>query len=531
MPKQNNDINATLNRLKSMLVRRRWWVLVTTCVVSIGVIRASYLLPNHYRSEAVIFMANPSVSGQYVTPNNITNEMEAIDTITREILSRERLQQIIDEFGLYPHQRQIGNIALTALMHSDIEVLPLSKNPERRPMNAFLIAFTATDPWTAQKVTSRLTSLYIEKSQQTEQQVDTGTTTFLEQQLESAQADLDRRTALLQSFKMKNLGQLPEQQGDNLQVLSGLQFHLQATQTDLARARQQHTYLLAMLLQYAPASEAQGYNAAVPVPGSQAALQDDLARLRRERNELLARYSPLYPDAVAVNQQIADEEAQLKKAASSPRPAAVSKAETSEAATASLSLDPAAIQLRSQLQANEMEIEDGQKQAGQLTAQIATYQQRLALTPVREQQMEELQRTYDLSKQHYADLLNKKTQSELATRLAAQQSNEQFRVIDPASLPLKPAGPQRQKIALGGLAGALVLGLALGFLIEARDCSFHVENEARAYFPVPLVIGIPPLLTDGEKRRRVRRMRLGWAMGCLMLVLLAAAQFYAFRNG
>jgi len=530
LPEQNSDINATLNRLKGILVRRCWWILVITCVVSLGVIPASYLLPNHYRSEAIIFMANPGVSGQYVTPNNTTNEMEAIDTITREILSRDRLQKIADEYGLYPRQRQTGSAALAALMRNDIEVLPLSKNPERRPMNAFLVAFTATDPWTAQKVTSSLISLFIEKNKLTEQQVNSGTTSFLEQQLQSAKDDLDREAATLQSFKMQYLGQLPEQQGENLQVLAGLQFQLQGLQSELTHARQQHAYLQAMISQYTPVNGAHGSDAA-QAPGSLAAIQEDLARLRRQRADLLSRYSPLYPDVVAVNQQISDEESQLYRSASPPKPSSESKTVASDAAVAGSPLEPAAIQLRSQLQANEMEIEDAQKQSRQLTAQIANYQQRLTFTPVREQRLEEVQRNFDLSKQHYADLLNKKTQSELATKLAAQQSNQQFQVIDPASLPLKPAGPNRQKIALGGVAGGLVLGLGIGLLVEARDRSFHIENEARAYFPLPLVLGIPPLLTVRERRVRVRRMRLGWAIGCLMLLMLVAAQVYVYRNG
>jgi polysaccharide biosynthesis transport protein len=530
MPEQNSDINVVLARLKGIVARRCWWILIPACIVSLAVIRASYLLPNHYRSEAIIFMAAPHISSEYVVPNDTTNTMEAIDAVTREVLSRARLLDIIDEFGLYPKQRMIGNAALGALMRDDIEVLPLSKNPERKPMNAFLIAFTANDPWTAQKVTNRLASLFIEQNEQTQQQIDTGTTSFLEEQLAAAQSDLDRQEAVLQNFKVKNLGHLPEQQSNNLQVYSGLQFQLQTTQADLARARQQHTYLMAMLSQYAPAASGeQSSNAAAAVPGSLASLEEDLGRLRHQREDLLSRFSPQYPDVVAIDHRIADEEAELNKAASSIKPATSDK--PADTAAIRMPLDPAAVQLRSQLQANEMEMRDEQKQIEQIQTQISTYQQRLTLTPLLEQQLEELQRSYDLARQHYADLLNKKTQSELATKLAVRQSSEQFQIIDPASLPLKPSGPQRQKIALGGLAGGLVLGLALAFLVEARDRSFHAESEMRGYFPVPIIIGVPPLLTSREKHKKARGLALTWALSCLMLLLLGAAQFYVYRIG
>lgn len=530
MPEQNSDINVVLERVKGILARRCWWILIPACVVSLVVIRASYLLPNHYRSEAIIFMAAPHISSEYVIPNDTTNTMEAIDAVTREVLSRARLLDIIDEFGLYPKQRKIGNAALGALMRNDIEVLPLSKNPERKPMNVFLIAFTANDPLTAQKVTNRLASLFIEQNVQSQQQIDAGTTSFLQEQLASAQSDLDRQEAVLQNFKAKNLGHLPEQQSNNLQVYSGLQFQLQTTQADLARARQQHTYLMAMLSQYAPtATGAQNSNSTAAGSGSLASIQEELVRLHHQREDLLSRFSPQYPDVVAIDHRIADEEAELNKAASSTKPTTSEK--PADAAAIRLPLDPAAVQLRSQLQANEMEIRDEQKQIGHLQAQLATYQQRLTLTPLLEQQLDELQRSYDLANQHYTNLLNKKTQSELATKLAVRQSSEQFQIVDPASLPLKPAGPQRQKIALGGLAMGLALGLALAFLVEARDRSFHAESEIRGYFPIPIIIGVPPLLTAGEKHKKARGLALTWALSCLMILLLGAAQFFVYRIG
>lgn len=531
MPEQNGDVNAILNHLKGIVIRRKWWISIITCLVSLVTIRLSYLLPDHYRSEAIIFMANARVSEQYVVPNNRMNTMEAIDAVTRGVLSRARLLQIIDEYNLYPTQRQIGPAALGALMRNDIEVLPLSKNPERRPMNAFLIAFTATDPATAQKVTQRLASLFIEENQQAQQDIDAGTTSFLEGQLETARADIDRQAASLQAFKMRNLGQLPQQQADNLQALSGLQFQLQSAQSDLSRARQQHAYLLAMLSQYGSSSEAQGSEPDSAGSNSLASLQQDLARLHHERDELLARYSPLYPDVVSIDHRIAEEEAKLSQLANAPKTPTKNNSETSASGSFRYPADPAAVQLRSQLQANEMEIQDAQSQALRLNAQISTYNQRLVNIPVREQQLEELQRTYELSKQNYADLLNKVTQSDLATKLAAQQSSQRFQIIDQASLPFKPSGPQRQKIALGGLAGGLVAGLAFAFLVEMHDRSFHVESEVRAYLPIPLIIGIPPLLTQKDQHRRALRNTLSWVAEGLMLFVLVVAQLYVYRNG
>jgi len=81
----NNDLNAGLKRIRRILGRRCWWILLSTWFISLAVIGISYLLPNQYRSEAIVLMASPRISQQYVVPNNTSNNMESIDAVTRGI--------------------------------------------------------------------------------------------------------------------------------------------------------------------------------------------------------------------------------------------------------------------------------------------------------------------------------------------------------------------------------------------------------------------------------------------------------------
>lgn len=522
---QSGDLNETLNRLMAMAIRRRWWILITTCVLSIIVVKVSLMLPSRYHSEAVIFVTDPRVPNQYVVPNTTLNSMEAIEAMTQEILSRARLLQIINEFHLYPRQRNLGAEALTEMMRKNIEVQPLTKHSEQRSMNAFLIAFTANDPKVAQQVTEHLTSLFIQQNLQAQQQIDTGTTAFLAQQLQQAKATLDQQEAALNAYKMKNLGDLPEQQAGNLQVLAGLQSRLQTAEANLDRAEQQHAYLEAMLAQYASSSAHSGAVAEAPA----SALQNDIAHLQEQRDALLLRYSSLYPDVVNLNDRIAREEAQLKRLDAAPHSTSGST-KNLLAATAQTN-DPAVMQLRSQLQTNALNLQDSQSQVKRLQAQVAAYQQRLTDAPVLEQQLQGMLQNYQLAKDNYANLLNKATQSELATKLAIQQQDRQFRVVDPANLPLKPSGPHRKRIALGGLVGALLAGFALAFLIDARDRSFRSEEDIQTYLHVPFVVSIPPLRTLQERHRQTLQKAMEYAVGCLLVLAILAAQAYVFHKG
>ncbi len=103
------------------------------------------------------------------------------------------------------------------------------------------------------------------------------------------------------------------------------------------------------------------------------------------------------------------------------------------------------------MEANRIEIENASADQKRIEDSIADYQRRLNLTPVREEQLADLLRGYDQSKLHYDDLLNKKTQSELATNLERRQQGQRFNIIDPPSLPSTPVSPDHVKISLGGL--------------------------------------------------------------------------------
>jgi uncharacterized protein involved in exopolysaccharide biosynthesis len=195
--------------------------------------------------------------------------------------------------------------------------------------------------------------------------------------------------------------------------------------------------------------------------------------------------------------------------------------------------DASIAQINGQLGANRLEINNLTKDEKRLEGAIAQYQSRLNQTPVREQELAGMLRNYDLLKLDYADLLNKKMQSELAGNLEKRQEGQQFRLVDQASLPTLPASPNRVKISLGGIAGGVGLGLVLAFLMETRDRSFRSEEDLVERLGLPLAIGVPLLLTPLEQRSRVRKLRLEWTVGAtLAFVALAAeaCELYLYRH-
>jgi uncharacterized protein involved in exopolysaccharide biosynthesis len=448
------------------------------------------------------------------------------------------LLQIIEEFGLYTKEKKrLSPEGLLELMRHDIGIQPLEGQSVQRDVNSFKISFISNNPQLAQEVTSKLTSLFIEQNLVTREHQATTTTNFLQEQLEGVRNKLGEAEEQVRSFKMQNLGELPEQQQGNLAILGGLQAQLQSTMNSLTRAQQQREYLESL-------------------SGSRALMvESDLNRLKAERATLLSRYTPEYPAVKKVQEKINETNGLLNTlrgsttAGTGKASTGTEKAPGEVPSTSIASEDMArtqwtmpgamseitisfptsvALQIKSQLESNRLEIENLSKEEMRLKAAVEQYQRRLNQAPVREQQLAGVLRNYDQLKLDYADLLNKEAQSRMAADLEKRQEGQQFRLVDQPSLPTVPSSPNRIKISLGGVAGGIGLGLALAFLADFRDRSFRSEKDLGQRFALPMVIGVPLLLTPGEQQARAWKRTFEWVVGSGLALAVFVAEFYEF---
>ena len=542
------NINENLAGLLGFLTRRRWWILLPFCFVTLVTIAVLLLLPNRYTSAATLLVVQQQVPQRYVVPNSTTDFSSSLQAMKQEVLSRTQLLQMIHDFGLYPKERKrLAPEELVALMLSNIDVVPINENPQQpKDFNAFRISFTTENALLAQQVTNTLTSLLINEYLRSGAEQANNTTNFLHQHVVEKGKELQVQEERLRDFKLRYVGELPEQQQGNLGILTGLQGQLSNTMASLNRAQEQRAFLQAQLDSTTPrrrsAPEAPVFG---PAPGSLnstplltplEAAQSDLTRLLAKRSELRSKgYTSIFPDVQRNEREIAQTEAivnRLKAVAPPPeRPRSAAPVTTGASLPSDASEDLALAQLKSNLEGNRIEIQNLTNEANRLKGQIAQYENRINQTPVREQQEASILRDTEVLRGQYNDLLKKEQESQLATNLENQQGGQQFRLIDPASLPSVPSSPKRLKMSLGGMAGGFALALLLAFLAETRDTSFHTESDLAKQFAPSFVLGIPPLSTAMEERRRKWRNLFQWAAASAMLLVVAGVEFYVYRSG
>ncbi len=506
--------------------RRRWSLLGPFFLLGLLGFGVALIWPNKYRSEALIIVQQQTVPEQYVTPNVVTNLQDRLQSMTQQILSRTRLQALIERFNLYPRERaRMTTDDLIDQMREDISIEPIKAATRQGDVTAFRISYTTESPSVAQQVTNELISLFINENLQNRTELSVSTTSFLASQLEQARKDLAEQEERLRQYKMRFLGELPEQQQSNLQILSSLEVQLHAAVNALDRAEQEKTYLESMRAEYQALQRSQedqdsSLSISSGSPGT-VALND----LRRRLTELESKYTPQHPDVVSLKEQIAEleaSEARLKPGRSEKQEGKAGTVLGTQAERLRLP------EIESRLRAVALEIENQRKQSDDLSRRIGQIQSRLNLTPEREQQLAEVRRNYENSRENYQSLLQKRLQSELATNLEKRQQGEQFRIIDPASLPQKPVEPNRAQIILIGWVLGLCGGVGFPVLREITDGTLRTERDVNRWTEIPVLMSLPILKSRGDEIRGRRRRLLEIVAVAVLVLMSVGTGVYAY---
>ena len=543
MPDELDQMLSSLEGYWAIVRRRRWWILIPVFLVWAAVWGIGWLLPETYQSEALILLEQPSVPNQFVTPNVNATVQDRLQTIQQQILSRTRLQAIINRYHLYPEPHG-ARIILEAgdpieKMRKDIDIEFVTAPGHSDQFTAFKMRYTAKSPALAQKVNEDLTSPFVTEDVEAQEQLSEDTTSFLDNQLAEARSRMEEQEAKVAAFKAKHPGvsESPLEAGVQ-QILTGLQSQLQSSQQTLESARQHKLYLESLIQQAQSAPPAGGANpsAAAGVDPALAMARDldrELIDLRLRLQDLRQQYTDDYPDVVALKDKIAQRE-KMKKTADDEAAANLRNHKTATAADAAGS-DHAAggasaslMQLENQLKASQQDIQAYEKRQGELETEVTGYLTRLKTAPETEQELAGISRDYEESKANYNSLLQKQMQSQLATRLEERQKSEQFRILDPPSFPKKHISPNHFRFSGIGLMLGLVVAIAITAILEIMDIRIRHERDLKALVPAHLLVTIPRLVTPKEEKSRALRRWLDFGAVTAMILLIAAGNVFAF---
>ncbi|MFA5911509.1 MAG: GNVR domain-containing protein [Vicinamibacterales bacterium] len=480
--------------------RNKWLIVSFVSVLTTAAILLSLRLPDLYRSQTLILVVPQRVPESYVRSTVTTRIEDRLRSIKQEILSRSRLERIINDFGLYTDQ------LATRPMEQIVEEMRANVDVQTVRDDAFEVSFVAQSPRTAMIVTDRLASMVIEENLRDRGVQADGTNQFLESQLDGARRRLVDHEQKLEAYRKRNAGELPSQLQGNLQVIESTQTQIQNLSESINRDRDRRLLVERSLAEASESNAPPGTMARGPggmAPTDEVRAVDQLDTARTELRQLMLRLKPQHPDVVAKARTIAELEAKVVEAGS----AGASGAAPGPVTGADLIRRSRGRQIQAELDKLDDQIKAKEADMQALRQTMSDYQRRVEAVPGHESELTGLMRDYDTLQKIYADLLAKKENSQISANLERQQVGEQFKVLDPARLPEEPFSPNRVRLALIAAALGLFLALGLTGIIEYRDMTLRTEDEIVRTLVLPVIAAIP-IMTAISDLHRQRRNRL-----------------------
>ena len=487
----DQNISPSLSPIEywHMILRRKWLVLAIffACVLGGGI--QCVVWPESYRSSTLILVESQKIPEDYVKALIGPNIEERLNSIQQQVMSRTLLTQMIQEFDLYPDAvRRDGFEPVIERLRKDILVTTSIARSARGSVDAFSISFAHQNPQLAMKVTAKIASQFIDENLRSREQLVVGASEFIEQELARAKERLEDQERSISLFKTKYMGELPEQVQANLSTLDRLSLQHGTTVDALQRAADRLSLIEKTFKEY----EALGPTTAVTMQGPGGAVVVDYSILRLKELEknlttLAAEYKDNYPDIITLKQEIQALKAEIGNTAR------VGK-ESDNATTVTNETRPVDAYLRElgrQREESKLEIATLKERLTRLKDQMKEYEARVEKAPAREQELMLLERDYGNLKENYRSLLDKKLNARLSENLEKRQKGEQFRIIDPANLPINPDTPNRPKIML--LALALGCGLGVGGVValESLRSVFRRSDDVESLLQLRVLASIP----------------------------------------
>lgn len=492
-----------------VLRRRKWLALFVAAAVFTAIATYVSTLQNIYKAEATVLIERSQVSKSF--PGNIEEGAQnRLALLTQQILSYDRLVELIERFNLYPDARGLLPLEdIVTRMRSEIR-LQQQESTRRRgqhSVTAFSLSYQGKDPVKAAEVTNTLTDFFIAENVKVRAEQASGTTKFLQNQLEKLRAKLEAQEHRISAFKESHIGELPEQLSANLATLERLSDQLRLNSGKLAQANERRAAFIRQIAETAQAAPTE--------PVSPDVTQVQLQELYRKLIELRMNYSEKYPDVIRVRSEIATlEQQQMGQPADddpAPNPLLTPQAQTAN--------------LRQELSDVNAAIKALETEERNLQRSINHYQSRVETAPRIERQLQALQRDYDTTEERYLRLQERYEEAEMVRTIEQNEQGERFRVLVPATPPKAPVAPQRKQFYLAGLAISLALGAGLVFLRDSTDSSFHVVEDLRAFSAVPVLVSLPRIETRADLRRKRWRFCLSMLAAVIFLGVLAISTY------
>ena len=512
-------IEQIVDYLKGIWLKRRFIIISTWLICPFAWVFISQL-ENVYESDARIYADTQSILGPLLKGLTVKTDPEVqIRLMIKTLLSRPNLERItrmtdLDVQASTPEQYE----ELIDALKTDIII----KKTGGRKENIFTITYRNKDPEMAKNVVNSALTVFIENTLGENRSDSNSAQKFLNTQIKDYENRLLASEARLTDFKQKYSGVLPDQYGGYYQKLNIVKEQLKIIELSLLEQETQLKSAKAQLVS-SPNNNSSSQNKIKNSNSIQTTFDDRIAELETTLDSLQLRYTDKHPDVIETSRRLSHLNDQRSKEIDEYLNATKSSSD-GELAT---SQNPVIQQLQIQINQLESQVVSSTVRANDYRAQLKELESKIHILPEIEAQLTSLNRGYEITKDKYEELLNRRETAQLAQQADETTNPIQFRVIDPPRAPTEPAGPKRVLFLVGSTIFAFGVGVGLSLLFSQINPVVTSSSQVSKITGIP-VFGIVSATENlGLQRWHRRKTIIFIISNSVLLVMLACFILYA----
>lgn len=501
----HEQINVIYGYLHS-LWRFRWSALLISWLIGAAGWFFVYTLPDQYQARAAVNIDTSSIMQPLLQGLAVeTNPEDEINVMTRILLSRDNLLSVIRQTDMdletdTPEAREMLVNGLSKSIHIN------SIGGRRNRSSIYEISYESQSAEQAFKVVFNLLNTLIESTLSSSRMDTKMAEEFLNEQIRDYEQRLTQGEQRLAEFKKKNSGFLPDEQGGFYSRLRALQERIDTTRSDLRLAKQKYQALGQQLSGEKPVLSTSSY-------ANSAALQ--LREYQQELNELLSSFTEAHPDVKAVRAKIADLRAN-----------AIAGADTTGFDSDKAELNPIYQDLKVEESRARVEVGTLQVKLSELRQKYADLKKSIDIIPQVEADLVRLNRDYDITRERYLALVERRESARLAQKVDQNNSELIFRVVDAPVVPLLPSGPNRTLLLAAVFLASIAVGFGWAVLRFLLHPTFVDFRQMQKMIDLPILGSISMQISPEKRRQRHVELMVYMAGFIVMCGSFFAAMHY-----
>jgi polysaccharide chain length determinant protein (PEP-CTERM system associated) len=496
------DLTAVILTFLKAIGKYRWYAVVISWLVAIIGWAVVYKLPNDYQASARVYVdtqsiLKPLLSGMTTLPN----VEQQVMFMRRTLISRPNVERVMRMVDLdvrtstpKDHEKMVDELM------AQIKILGTERD------DIYTITYNNPNPKLGKDVVQSLLTIFVEGSFSGKKQDSEKAVQFIDDQIKSYEEKLSSAETAMKDFKIRNMGLLPRQGTDYSGKMVDMSDLLNQARLELVEAEGARNAIKRQIAGDDPA----------PVTANDVAdadanpeLDSRIQTVNKQLDQFRLQYTEQHPDIVAAKRLLGQLETKKKDEAKKHK----------RSSDPGANYSPMLQQMNVALSVAEARVASLRARVDEYSVRIGRMRSQSTAAPEVEAQLAQLNRDYQINQANYQKLVERREQAKLSGDLGSATDMLTFRVIDPPTVPLTPAGPNRPRLFSLVFAGALVAGLVVALLMSQVRPTFLSQTALREVTGVPILGSIGMNWTNEQKVKRRRRL---YAMGASVLALFGA---------